>query len=333
MRLIQRILLLLTIAKSVLAQCPWHRQVPELQSTCICAYNLGQQLSVQCDQVDFPRLLQALELYAATSVIDLLYVNNSTLPEIKEGSFRKVTLNNVQLSGCRIKSIQPGAFRGQERSLRNLNLQENELSQVPVDALKNLFNLSLLDLSKNKITKIPNDSFATLNLATLKLSDNNVSLSPNALRGLENSLKNLNLKGTKQKRIPEAIRGLKTLAFLDLAQNALREMPGPATGILEGLDALTALNLERNLIQSIGSTAFHGVNDTLSSLSLLNNLITEFPTGALSVLTELRVSGGCFIRPAFVMSFVSLRRYWILDLIYWLSCHRKRLPGIRLWHF
>lgn len=294
MRLIQRILLLLTIANSVLAQCPWHRQVPELQSTCICAYNLGQQLSVQCDQVDFPRLLQALELYAATSVIDLLYVNNSTLDEIKEGSFRKVTLNNVQLSGCRIKSIQPGAFRGQERSLRNLNLQENELTQVPVDALKNLFNLSLLDLSKNKITKIPNDSFATLNLATLKLSDNNVSLSPNAFRGLENSLKNLNLKGTKQKRIPEAIRGLRTLAFLDLAQNALREMPGPATGILEGLDALTALNLERNLIQSIGSTAFHGVNDTLSSLSLLNNLITEFPTSALSVLTELRVNFSCF---------------------------------------
>lgn len=284
-----RFLLLLWLAQSALAQCPWHREVPELQSTCICAYNLGQELSVQCDQVDFPRLLQALEVYAATSVIDLLYVNNSTLTEIRDGSFRKVTLHNVQLSGCRIKNIQPGAFRGQERSLRNLNLQENELSQVPVGALRNMFNLTLLDLSKNKITKIPDDAFASLNLATLKLSDNNVSLSPFAFRGLENSLKNLNLKGTKQKRIPEAIRGLRTLAFLDLAQNALREMPGPAIGVLEGLDALTAFNLERNLIQSIGPTAFFGVNDTLSSLSLLNNLITEFPTTALSILSELRV--------------------------------------------
>lgn len=35
------------------AQCPWHRDVPELQTSCLCAYNLGQELSVQCDQVSF----------------------------------------------------------------------------------------------------------------------------------------------------------------------------------------------------------------------------------------------------------------------------------------
>jgi len=283
-------LLLLWLAQSALSQCPWHREVPELQSACICAYNLGQELSVQCDQVDFPRLLKALDVYAATSVIDLLYINNSTLNEIKEGSFRKITLQNVQLSGCKIRNIQPGAFRGQEKSLRNLNLQENDLTQVPVEALSNMMNLTLLDLSKNKITKVPDDAFAGLNIATLKLSDNNVSLSPYAFRGLEKTLKNLNLKGTKQKRVPEAIRNLRSLAFLDLAQNALREMPGPAIGVMENLDALTALNLERNLIQSIGPTAFHGVNDTLSSLSLLNNLVTEFPIEALRMLRELRVS-------------------------------------------
>lgn len=35
----------------VFAQCPWHRDVPDLQTSCLCAYNLGQELSVQCDQV------------------------------------------------------------------------------------------------------------------------------------------------------------------------------------------------------------------------------------------------------------------------------------------
>lgn len=34
-----------------LAQCPWQREVPDLQTSCLCAYNLGQELSVQCDQV------------------------------------------------------------------------------------------------------------------------------------------------------------------------------------------------------------------------------------------------------------------------------------------
>lgn len=33
------------------AQCPWHQDVPDLQASCLCAYNLGQELSVQCDQV------------------------------------------------------------------------------------------------------------------------------------------------------------------------------------------------------------------------------------------------------------------------------------------
>lgn len=37
--------------KTVEAQCPWQREIPELQTSCICSYNLGRELSVQCDQV------------------------------------------------------------------------------------------------------------------------------------------------------------------------------------------------------------------------------------------------------------------------------------------
>lgn len=120
--------------------------------------------------------------------------------------------------------------------------------------------------------------------------DNNVTLARFALRGLEDCLKNLNLKGTKQKRVPEAVRGLKTLAFLDLSLNGIRELPGTGGArTLEGLDSLSALNLERNLISSLGEAAFQGVRKTLSSLSLLNNLLSEFPVGAVHSLKELRV--------------------------------------------
>lgn len=57
----------------------------------------------------------------------------------------------------------------------------------------------------------------------------------------------------------------------------------------EGLETLTALNLERNLIQSLGETAFQGIRKTLSSLSMLNNLLADFPVGAIHSLKELRV--------------------------------------------
>lgn len=35
------------------AQCPWNREITELTNSCLCAYNLLQELSVQCDQVSF----------------------------------------------------------------------------------------------------------------------------------------------------------------------------------------------------------------------------------------------------------------------------------------
>ncbi|KRG02645.1 leucine-rich repeat and fibronectin type-III domain-containing protein 3 isoform X3 [Drosophila mojavensis] len=285
------LILLLAGSSQSRAQCPWQRDLPDLQTSCICAYNLGRELSVQCDQVEFSQLLEAMNKYARLKPVDLLYVNNATIEELPDEIFSNLSLHNVQLSSCGIKRISNGAFKGQESVLKNLNLQDNLLSEVPVKALQVLTKLNLLDLSRNQLSTIPDDAFAGLNkLSTLKLNDNNVTLAANAFRGLEQSLKNLNLKGTRQRRVPECIRGLKSLAFLDLSQNGIKELPG-AGGIrvFDGLDSLTALNMERNLIQSIGETAFAGVRKTLSSLSLLNNLLSEFPIGAVHSLKELRV--------------------------------------------
>lgn len=272
-------------------QCPWQREVVELQSACLCSYNLGHELSVQCDMVDWSILLAALNKYAAATPLDLLYVNNSTIGELKDNTLAKLKVQNVQLSGCKIGRVSGDAFKGQEQHLKNLNLQDNDLSEVPVESLKKLRTLSLLDISHNRITTVPAGAFETLKkLATLKISDNNVTLDEEALRGLENCLKNLNLKGTRQYEIPKAIRGMKTLAFLDMSQNSLRELPG-TTGVeaFEGLESLTALNLERNLIQNLEENAFAGISKSLSSLSLLNNLLPDFPIAAMNTLSELRV--------------------------------------------
>ncbi|GLH13812.1 Toll-like receptor 6 [Gryllus bimaculatus] len=285
---------LFSLPSACYGQCPWARDLKELQSSCICAYNLGHELSVQCDMVDYSLLLNALDRYARATPIDLLYINNSTIAKLEAGSLERVKIQNLQMSGCRIRGVQAGAFRGQEASLKNLNLQNNELGEVPVEALRPLARLALLDLSRNRLRRVPDEAFASLaSLTTLKLSDNNLTLAPGAFRGLERSLKNLNLKGTGQKRVPDAVRGLKTLAFLDMSQNALQELgggaDGEADGVLAGLDSLAALNLERNLIDRVADDAFLGVTDTLSSLSLLNNLLAVFPARAINSLRELRV--------------------------------------------
>lgn len=290
-RAILGVLATATLLSTVAAQCPWQREVLELQSSCLCSYNLGHELSVQCDIVEWPNLLSALQKYATQTPVDLLYVNNSTIGNLSDSIFANLKVHNIQLSGCKIKTVSSGAFKGQEQHLKNLNLQDNDLTEIPSESLRKMRTLQLLDLSHNRITDVPSGAFETLTkLTTLKLSDNNVTLQAGALRGLENSLKNLNLKGTRLKEIPEAVQGMKTLAFLDLSQNSLRELPGAGgEKALQGLESLTALNLERNLIQNLGDEAFLGVKKTLSSLSLLNNLLPDFPIAAMKHLSELRV--------------------------------------------
>ena len=269
----------------VSASCPWSRDVYELQ--CACSYNLAQELTVQCNQVNFTTLMDTLNEYAESQTVDLLYVHNSSINEIKDNVFSHVSVNNIQMSKCEIRRISARAFQGQEESLKNLNLQDNLLINVPSEALRQLKQLALLDLSANKISRVPDDAFATLRLTTLKLADNNITLTDNSFRGLENSLKNLNLKNTRLRHVPNAVRHLTTLSFLDLAHNNIRNL---TSGVFANLHSLTALNLERNFIQHLEPDVFSGVNDTLSSLSLLNNIITEFPKQSLASLTELRVS-------------------------------------------
>ncbi|KAK2723910.1 hypothetical protein QYM36_002311, partial [Artemia franciscana] len=265
-------------------QCPWGSDLEELHSACVCSINNNDELSLQCSNVEFPVLITVLRDFPG--LIDVLYISNSSIPELPNGIFRQLTIHNLQLSRCGLKEIEEGAFQGQDESLKNLNLQDNLLTAVPTRAIKELSELLMLDLSSNKIMLIEDDAFTGLSLLTLKLAENNLTISRNAFRGLDDSLKNLNLKGTRQREIPEAVRALSSLAFLDLAQNNIRKLDPQ---VLSQLDSLTALNLERNIIQSFDPDTFDGINDTLSSLSLLNNLITIYPVDIFSTLGNLKV--------------------------------------------
>ena len=257
-------LLLLAAAASVTgAACPWGRDpaLASLQASCLCALNTQQQLSLQCNLVNFPLLASALGEYARDIPIDLVYVNNSAVGELKENVFRGLKISNLQLNNAKIAKISPNAFRGLEDTLQGVNLADNELAEVPVETLRTLRLLSSLDLTNNRIQYVPNNAFVTIRLKTLKLSDNNLTLAEGAFAGLEQSLKNLNLKGYQLKEVPGA---LAPLAFLVLAQNSIRD---PGRGSLAGLASLTALNLKRNVIQALEADTYYGLNDILSSLS------------------------------------------------------------------
>lgn len=277
------LVLLVPVARG---QCPWSRELVDLHADCICAYSSAQRLSIQCSPVNFPRLMNALHASVQNVPIDLLHVNNSTVDSLPDGLFSKLDIQSLHLARCQLKQVSDKALQGLEKSLASLSLPDNQLTEVPVQALRRLSSLRQLDLSSNAIKTVPDNAFSSLPLNTLKLADNELTILDEAFAGLEPSLKNLNLKGTGQERVPRAVSKLTSLAFLDLAQNKIATV---APEDLGSMHTLTALNLERNRILKIDREAFSGINDTLSSLSLLNNLLVEFPTQALSTLTELRV--------------------------------------------
>ncbi|KAI2799547.1 hypothetical protein BLOT_011453 [Blomia tropicalis] len=287
------IFITISLSSTVNGQCPWPRTPhhASLHSDCVCGYSNVRRLSVQCSPVaNFSQLLEVLHSPSVQRLpIDLLYVNNATgLSLLPRNAFKQLDIQQIHLANTRLDTIERGAFAGLENKLLSLTLQGTGLREVPVGEFRFLRSLRTLDLSHNRIRRIRADTFGDLErLATLRLASNHdLQLDRNAFLGLERTLKNLNLKAIGARFVPDAIRNLTELAFLDLAQNKIDDI---VPRVFENLHSLTALSLERNLIHSLHPNTFVGLNDSLSSLSLLNNLLTDFPQKALSKLAGIRV--------------------------------------------
>lgn len=279
--------------------------------------------------------------------------NGSTIP--LEVRHLVVAIQSLHLIRCGIENIQADAFNGLEWSLTSLSLSDNQLETIPVTALRKLINLKVLDLSNNRLFHIKANSFATLNkLNTLRLADNNRlgqqqqtqstssismttssstsivfagipkgrhSINNNTIQaidlqafvGLEASLTDLNLKNTHLESFPMAIKTLRNLAFLNLAQNQISHIPPRS---FEFINSLTAINIERNRISNIENDTFLGVENSLSSLSLLGNLLEIYPVNQLSKLSFLRRLDIGFnrIETLPIDSFVSNKRLILIAL-------------------
>ncbi|KAG8231943.1 hypothetical protein J437_LFUL011412 [Ladona fulva] len=307
--------LVILFASSEASQCPWQISSPQLQAACLCASNTAKEVSIQCDAADYQLLLKGLEASTRspsgnTVPIDLLYVNNSSLetlgPELVKAA--GVVPRSLQVSGCQIRSVAADAFqpligdssslyRGEPSNLRNLNLHSNFLENVPVEALRPLTSLTLLDLSHNRITNIPIGAFSSLrSLTTLRLGGNPFAIKvpgAGAFRGLATSLRNLDLKATRQRVFPAAaIKGLRALAFLDLSQNSIREISadekadGKSDGPISPTYFVKVLDLGFNLVANIPSNAFKGT-PSLTLLALDGN---PLPTLSAEVLEPVALS-------------------------------------------
>ncbi len=165
-------------------------------------------------------------------------------------------------------------------NLKILNLSNNQIAVIP-EAIGKLSNLTQLDLRSNQITQIPEAIWQLSNLTQLRLFNNQITFIPEAIAQLSN-LTNLVLSNNQITFIPEAIGQLSNLTELILRKNQIVSIPEA----ISKLSKLTNLDLGGNQIISIPevigkmsklTNLILGVNQIISipeAIGKLSNLIT-----------------------------------------------------------
>ncbi|VDK49177.1 unnamed protein product [Anisakis simplex] len=208
-------------------------------------------------------------------------------------------LKELRINGNKLKSISPMAFMNVPQ-LQYLYLKNNLLESLESSRLfQVLKQLEVLDLSENRLTKIPSskelsnirqirlDSNRITDIGTLSFSSNSrlqlisvqnnriTSIARNSFDALE-QLSILLLANNTIKTLERGmLDGMKNLQQLNLRNNSLNELPG---GVFGSLPQLTTIDLAHNALRKIHKNAFVPLKK-LFWLDLSSNKLSTFEKG------------------------------------------------------
>uniref|UniRef100_T1GHD9 Uncharacterized protein n=1 Tax=Megaselia scalaris TaxID=36166 RepID=T1GHD9_MEGSC len=195
------------------------------------------------------KLPTSLYIFAKAGQLEEIDLSNNQIEEdsLKRIYFKSLTsLKILNLSrNANISSINYSVFK--DTQLQNLNMSSVNLKNLNKLGSKNL---TILDLSQNSISLIPEDTFEDLeNLELLNLGNNKISeLQTNVFSSLK-KLTKLILNCNVICDIPKGIfKDLSNLVTLDLSYNSLEYIEG-----LDKLNKLQDLKLQGNYLKVIPS--------------------------------------------------------------------------------
>ncbi len=207
----------------------------------------------------------------------------------QKGSYVIIDLSEKDLDAMSsedlLQSIQ--AIRAHVMSMGcyilELNLDDNNLTSLPVGLFNGFHNLQKLSLYNNRLEDLPAGIFSGLhNLYSLGLAHNQLA---NLLVGTFSSLHNLlnlDLAHNQLTNLPIGIfDGLQNLQWLWLGRNQLEDLP---LGIFRGLHHLQNLDLTRNQLTILHANIFDGLHN-LEVLRLMDNPIV-YDAGALQQIQQ-----------------------------------------------
>ncbi len=149
--------------------------------------------------------------------------------------------------------------------------------ELQVGDFQGLFDLYHLDLDHNDLTELPESVFDNLHsLEHLSLSNNDLTELPEGVFDDLHSLEHLSLSNNDLTELPKGVfDSLDSLEHLSLSDNDLTELP---EGVFDSLHSLEDLYLNRNDLTELPEGVFDSLH-SLERLSLSSNLLTELPEG------------------------------------------------------
>ncbi|KOX78634.1 Leucine-rich repeat-containing protein 40 [Melipona quadrifasciata] len=191
-------------------------------------------------------------------------------------------------------NIYPDRYTMQSTKL--LSLAGQNLTELPQEVLKNACkaDVGTVDLSRNKLSALPDELSIIERIADLKLISNQLTHIPEWIGEKYKYLQILDLSKNLLQSLPSNLGLLKYLQELNISFNRFKEIPESVYDI----NSLEILIANDNLITDIDISVLQKLQ-RLAILNLANNNIGFIPPelGTLKNLRNLSLSGNCFKQP------------------------------------
>uniref|UniRef100_H3CPB2 Fibromodulin n=1 Tax=Tetraodon nigroviridis TaxID=99883 RepID=H3CPB2_TETNG len=211
----------------------------------------------------------------ATSLVWLmLHHNQLTSEAIGAKAFLKLeALERLYLQHNNLTSVPANL----PRSLKELRINHNKIEKVTVADLEGMDNLSLLYLHDNAIADVGTSLKTLKSLMMLDISSNKLTKVPDSL---PEQLHQLYMEHNSIRSLPESfLTALTHLQYVRMAHNQLTDTGVPANAF--NVSGLVELDLSFNRLERIPS-----VSTSLQHLYLQANQIKEFTLGSFCTFTD-----------------------------------------------